>query len=223
MVHAKWLNPLSFPFHSPKPKWYPLTERKIHRTRYLRRIKTVQNEETSGEICIKYGLVEANGWRGTRSRQEWQEFWVSLLQSVPNGKLPARRRQRRFGNRLSTSAPEAAKIVLPGSDRPSPQLASSAHSSGQITPSTTEDSSKTSAERKNRLHRRRRRTRSRRGSVVKFQGPDVMGVMFVEVCSAKDLPPERNGKRWMGERITTVRLFADHNDLSCPRSHSNRI
>jgi hypothetical protein len=32
-------------------------------------------------------------------------------------------------------------------------------------------------------------------SAIKFHGADLMGVMYIEVTSASDLPPERNGKR----------------------------
>jgi phosphatidylserine decarboxylase len=40
--------------------------------------------------------------------------------------------------------------------------------------------------------------------------------MFVEVSSAKDLPPERNGKRCMGERTSIIRLFADTTTFNVP-------
>ncbi|KAI9283661.1 phosphatidylserine decarboxylase-domain-containing protein [Umbelopsis sp. AD052] len=178
-------------FHDPRnePKWYPLKDRNVRRTRYLRRRKSVQSDEVNGEIGIKYGLVDAHGWQGTRSRQEWQEFWMSLLQQQQqtNNKpkaVAARRIERRFSTRLSTSAPEA-KIIIPASGPPLPKTALSYSEHG--TPGG--GSPVLGTDRKKKKLRRRRR---RGNSVVKFYAPDVMGVMFVEVSNAKDLPPERN-------------------------------
>lgn len=172
-----------------------MKDRSVRRTRYLRRIKAVESDAINGEICLKYGLVDAHGWQGTRSRQEWQEFWVSLLQqtNTPTGKpkAAARRMERRFSSRLSSSAPEA-KIIIPGSATPIPNNALSYSEHG--TPTIGGSPAISTERKKKRLRRRRRRGRSRRGSVVKFYAPDVMGVMFVEVSNAKDLPPERNGR-----------------------------
>jgi hypothetical protein len=99
--------------------------------------------------------------------------------------------ERRFSSRLSSSAPEA-KIIIPGTATPIPSNALSYSEHG--TPTIGGSPVISTERKKKRLRRRRRRGRSRRGSVVKFYAPDVMGVMFVEVSNAKDLPPERNGR-----------------------------
>jgi hypothetical protein len=155
----------------PQPQWIPLRSSR-------------QKKKSTGEVLVKFGLVLLGAPRATKV--ELQTAWESFISSLE--------RDNNRGIRAVIDAP-ATESVADGMIRVDTDDTDVLGLSGeeydeQLSANDTEEV----AEKKTKRNRMRALRRKMKKPFEFVQGPqEVSGVVFMEVQSAKDLPPERNG------------------------------
>ena len=157
-----------------EPRWIPLSSS---------RKKAV----VTGEIQVKTGLVDPASPNSTK--EELQIIWDKFIGSLGT---------EDSGLQAVINAPptESVGIGMIRADSFGPEAQSADDLDEEMSPSDTEDL----AGKKKRRGRIRGLPRKNTQPFEFVQGVhDVMGVIFMEVQGAKDLPPERNGSILIGE------------------------
>ncbi|CEJ02411.1 hypothetical protein RMCBS344292_16417 [Rhizopus microsporus] len=186
----------SWAFEDNEPTWYPLHQHQP-RAFYRRRKREDSNDQLHPEICVRYGLI-LKSVQGTdvpqnpaALKEEWQ-YLIDDNNDITEDEL---------------ILPEDKQVLSP------PSIASSPTIKPSSSTSTFSHRFKKSSIKKNpslpcvpnlepnimtQKRRRPRRLRSRlirrgkpQGYYAKFDS-DIMGITFLEIESAKDLPPEKN-------------------------------
>ncbi|KAI9477809.1 MAG: phosphatidylserine decarboxylase-domain-containing protein [Benjaminiella poitrasii] len=202
----------SLGFEDNIAEWFPLshTSRQYKRFHLRRRREDVDNsnslsETEQAEICVQYGLIHKNeqGVVLPTDTALLQEDWQFLLQENNHSHEEEEHHHQQQTvlteepSFLSTTPPhpvmhESLSTTSFSSRFKRPMKKVSSVSS--IVSLTSSSHPGTPQLAKRRLRNKFRREQRKSGGYAKFYS-DVMGITFLEIESAKDLPPERNMTR----------------------------
>lgn len=209
-----------FAFDESNAKWYPLsqTSRHQHKRFHLRKrreeVDTSNNSDIDqAEVCIQYGLIYKNeeGVSLSVDQNTIAEDWQYLLNEDTNSALadplnpstssnPEQEEEQQQQN-LQLAPPmlkESASSSTFSRFKRSPSTQKlhkddSVSSLQSLNNANHDNNKKPTRRRKLRNKFRRRRNTQQPGYAMFYS--DVMGITFLEIESAKDLPPERNVTR----------------------------
>ncbi|EIE86605.1 hypothetical protein G6F46_004429 [Rhizopus delemar] len=158
-------------FEDSQPTWYPLLKHQ-HKTFYQRRRKREDSPSVQPEICVQYGLVlrTAQGIELPHNPAALKEDWQYMTEEDD------------LFLTESTKTPDTPPSIQPS--------ASTTSFTSRFTKKKSTSTPSTPPRRRLRLIRRRK---SRYYSTQ--YDSDIMGITFLEIEHAKDLPPERNMTR----------------------------
>ena len=137
-----------------------------------------------GELEVKFGLTHTSGaGAGTAADDELREMWNAFVehyhptQEIESSSLPSDMGQLQ----ISTGSPQ--------------QQSQRGFSRTQRIKSGNSSASQSSTNKRNKKSagRVKKKFKRRKDYIAKFYS-DVVGVMFLEISHANDLPPERNSK-----------------------------
>ncbi|KAI9258589.1 phosphatidylserine decarboxylase-domain-containing protein [Helicostylum pulchrum] len=182
----------SIAFDENTAKWFPLSQTSQRKRFHLRKRKedvdtsatTATSDTDQAEICIQYGLVyqSEQGITIPTTTTTMEEDWQYLL-----------------NHKQQDLITDSASIIStsPVQQQPSPVMMQESTSSSTFSSRFKRNPSQQKLKKDNSINRNRNRTRNRNRkstAYAKFQS-DIMGITFLEIESAKDLPPERNMTR----------------------------
>ncbi|KAI7854427.1 phosphatidylserine decarboxylase-domain-containing protein [Circinella umbellata] len=158
-------------------KWYPIQEPLRSKFRIRRRKNNAAEEQGMGELEIKFGLTHTSGAEGVDD-DELREMWNAYVEHYhPTQEIES----------LSSLPSDMGQLQI------STQQTSSRRQRIKSGNSSTSQSSNNKRNKKS-SGRVKKKFKRRKDYIAKFYS-DVVGVVFLEISHANDLPPERNMTR----------------------------
>ncbi|OZJ04727.1 hypothetical protein BZG36_01826, partial [Bifiguratus adelaidae] len=177
--------------YGPLASWHNLTWRSRRRRRKPFRVRKQHSSDSTGstsslgQVELKFSLLADNS--EVQDHENLSAYWRNVL--VPLLEMDA--------------TADLGSLTI----KNSPTLGSSPTGSDIVTVAPlANEKFVTDGKRKRRLRIPRPRFGKRTSSYANFHGPDVLGVVFMEITRATDLPPELNGENWLAEETRTHQL-----------------